>query len=126
MAKFVSKTHACLSVVLDSGKSMHVSFTEVTGGSSVLYTNDEAVIKGLRRHPRYGKLFKEEKETPVAKVPVAEVKPKSAEKEAIPFATLEDAKDYFSERYGVSRSKMRTMAAVEDVAKSHGINITWN
>lgn len=125
MAKFVSKSHACLSVVLDSGNSVHVSFTEVTGGSSVLYTNDEAIIKGLRRHPRYGKLFKEEKEAPVVKAPVAKEKAKAPEKDVIPFATLEDAKDYFSDRYGVSRSKMRTMAAVEDVAKSHGVDITW-
>ena len=90
----------------------------------MLYTDDEAVIKGLRRHPRFGKLFKEEKEEPVkatASVPTT----KAPEKNEVEFSTLEDAKDYFSDRYGVSRSKMRTMAAVEDIAKSHGITIKW-
>lgn len=42
------------------------------------------------------------------------------------FANIEDAKDYFSEKYDVNRSKMRSRAAVEEVAKGYGITISWN
>jgi predicted DsbA family dithiol-disulfide isomerase len=41
------------------------------------------------------------------------------------FGNNEDAKEFLADRYGVSRSKMRTRAAIVEAAKSVGITIDW-
>ena len=56
--KYTAKTQVALSVALPSGKSMHISFTPITGGGSVFYTNDPAVAKALESHYKFGHLFK--------------------------------------------------------------------
>lgn len=122
--KFTSKSHACLSVILPNGASKHISFTEITGGGSVYYTSDETIANALRKHPRFGRLFKEVEEEPE----VVEVVTNNEEMDktiTLEFATLEDAKDYFGDRYGISRSKMRTMSAVNEIAKNKDVVIVW-
>lgn len=57
-------------------------------------------------------------ETPVSEEGANEL----TEKE---FRIVEDAKDYLSEQFGASRSKMRTKSECEAVAKEHGIKIIW-
>jgi hypothetical protein len=59
--KYTAKTDIALSVYLKSGKSVHVSFSALTGGGSVLYTDDEELQAALEAHPKYGRLFKLEK-----------------------------------------------------------------
>lgn len=133
--KFVSKTHVAINVVLKNGTNMHVTFMELTGKGSVYYTNSPAVAEALRNHYKYGKLFKEEQE-PVkaakpATKPAGEAAGTSAAGEASKtenvkeFANNEDAKDYLAERYGISRSKMRTRAAIEEAAKSVNVTVKW-
>ena len=135
--KFVSKTHVAINVVLKSGANVHVTFLELTGKGSVYYTNNAEIADALRNHYKFGKLFKEEQEaakpaTKPAGEPAGTVAkgaedgaagmPKENVKE---FANNEDAKDYLAERYGISRSKMRTRAAIEEAAKGVGITVKW-
>ena len=130
MAKFKSNTHVCLNVVTPNGANVHVSFTEQTGKGSVYYTKDPNMIAALRNHHRFGKLFVEEAE-PVQKVqePVKETAASDQEetpkKNVKEFSNNEDAKDYFAERFDVSRSKLRTRAAIEEVAKGLGVTVIW-
>lgn len=133
MFKFVSNSHIALNVVLANGASVHVVFVEHTGKGSVFYTADEQLAAGLRSHVRFGKLFKEEampEPKPVAAT-TKKVKAEAAaeEGEAVEnkktFSNNEDAKDFLAERYGISRSKLRTRAAIETAAKSVGITIEW-
>jgi len=37
----------------------------------------------------------------------------------------DDAKDYLADKFGVSRSKMRTRVQIDGVAKEHGIEFVW-
>ena len=137
--KFVSKTHVAINVVLKSGANVHVTFLELTGKGSVYYTNSPEIADALRNHYKYGKLFKEEKEAakPAAKAAAKTEGNNDAEGTAgtpatapktenvKEFANNEDAKDYLAERYGISRSKMRTRAAIEEAAKGVGITVKW-
>lgn len=134
--KFVSKTHVAINVVLKNGSNVHVTFTEQTGKGSVFYTNSPDVAEALRSHYKFGKLFREEQEPvkPAAKpaMPATEVAGTERREGEAPktenvkeFANNEDAKDYLAERYGISRSKMRTRAAIEEAAKSLNITVKW-
>lgn len=76
--KYTAKTDIALSVYLKSGKSVHVSFSALTGGGSVLYTDDEELQAALEAHPKYGRLFKLEK-TIDPKKPAEPVKPEEDE-----------------------------------------------
>lgn len=129
MAKYTSKTHVCLNVVTPSGGNVHVSFIERTGDGSVYYTNDPDLIAALDNHPRFGRLFikAEEKPAPVKKAEVSVKSDDEEDRKAITkeFSNNEDAKDFFAERYGVSRSKLRTRAAIDEVAKGLGVTVIW-
>lgn len=78
--KYTAKTDIALSVYLKSGKSVHVSFSALTGGGSVLYTDDEELQAALEAHPKYGRLFKLEK-TIDPKKPAEPVKPEEDDAE---------------------------------------------
>jgi len=43
----------------------------------------------------------------------------------VEFDNNEDAKDYFAEHYGVSRTRLRTRSAIEEVANSLNVKVTW-
>lgn len=131
LKKYTSKTHPSVNIVLPSGKSLHVSFTPITGGSSVYYTKDENIQKGLEGHYKFGKLFKlaatidEEKLAAEKKAKEEAAKNAAAEGEGtlkeIKVACVDDAKDYLSEKYGVSRTKIRSIKAVQESAATFGI-----
>lgn len=134
MFKFTSKTHVCLSVALKGGGNAHVSFTELTGKGSVFTTDDKRLAESLRQHHKFGKLFKEEEvkeEHPAADAKgggenAAEVHDAAGKAEdALTFDNNEDAKDYLAEKYGISRSKMRTRAAIVEAAKGVGVQVSW-
>lgn len=59
LKKYQSKSSISLSVLMGTGKSVHVSFDSVTGGGSVFYTEDEELQAALAKHPKFGRLFKE-------------------------------------------------------------------
>lgn len=141
--KFISKTHVAINIVLASGANVHVTFIEKTGKGSVYYTDNPDIANALRSHYKFGKLFKEEQEPapavkPAAKatgvvagIPAGNTVGTGATEEGTKtenvkeFANNEDAKDYLAERYGISRSKMRTRAAIEEAAKSVNITVKW-
>ena len=56
--KYIAKSHIGITVSVGNNRYTHVSFSAVTRGGSVFYTNDENLQKALESHPRYGKLFK--------------------------------------------------------------------
>ena len=139
--KYRAKSHVSLSVLLKSGKSVHVTFSPLTGGGSVFYTGDAELQQALERHLKYGRLFKLEvkKEPPTlvkqlrytsaAPEPSAEVSEKPAKKKAEPLkyvvACNDDAKEYLADKFGVSRSKMRNRTQIEEVAKANNVELVW-
>jgi outer membrane biosynthesis protein TonB len=88
--KYTAKTDIALSVYLKSGKSVHVSFSALTGGGSVLYTDDEELQAALEAHPKYGRLFKLEKTIDPKKPAKTSKTTKKAPKPAEPVKPEED------------------------------------
>ncbi|WP_290302399.1 hypothetical protein [Muribaculum intestinale] len=58
MKKYIAKTNVSINVVLASGANRHVSFSPLTGGSSVFYTDDPDLIQAMERHYKFGTLFR--------------------------------------------------------------------
>lgn len=136
LKRYKSKSWVSINVVLPTGGNTHVSFSAVTGGGSVYYTDNENIQKGLESHPKYGRLFVVDTtltaQQAVAKATgtVASTPPLPPEKEVkkaveVKMACNDDAKDYLADKFGVSRSKMRSRADIEKVAADNGVEIIW-
>ncbi len=73
MNKYVANTAVSVSVTLPSGGNARVSFSALTDGSSVYYTNDKEIQHALEHHYKFGKLFRLEEsdgqDAPAAKKP---------------------------------------------------------
>ena len=121
LKQYKSKSHVAIGIVVN-GTNVHVSFTPQTGGGSVYYTDDVQIQKGLQRHPKFGKLFKEVAiPIPVKLVEVkAPAKVKTGPKE-VNVACADDAKDYLVEVYGISRTKLKSLKAIKETAEAKGI-----
>lgn len=126
--KYIAYSHIAINVVLpSSGKGMHVSFTPVTGGGSVYITSNEDIQKALERHSRFGKLFKidinyKEEPEPVVEEVVAVKEPKV---KVMKMASLDDAKAYLADNFGISRTKLRSKKQIEDAAAANGIEFSF-
>lgn len=127
MYKFTSKSHVALSVPLEKGNA-HISFIEKTGQGSVFYTDNEKLAKAMRKHPKFGKLFREEEIKEEAKEEVSDapdITDGGTKQPEVSFSNNEDAKEYLADRFGVSRSKLRTRQEMEEVAKANNLTINW-
>ena len=127
MFKFTSKSHVALSVPLEKGNA-HISFIEKTGQGSVFYTDNEKLAKAMRKHPKFGKLFREEEIKEEAKEEVSDapdITDDGTKQPEVSFSNNEDAKEYLADRFGVSRSKLRTRQEMEEVAKANNLTINW-
>ncbi len=58
MKKYIAKTNVSINIVLTSGKNRHISFSALTGGGSVFYTDDPEIIEAMERHYKFGTLFR--------------------------------------------------------------------
>ena len=116
-----------INVRLGSGGNMHVSFSPLTGGKSVLVTGDEQLQKALAQHPRYGKLFREDKsfaveqQRQVEKAAKKEEEPKKPTVNVVKVAAWDDAKEYLVEAFGISRTKLRSHIAIETAAAANNV-----
>ena len=148
LKKYQAKSHVSLSVPLESGHSAHVSFSPVTGGGSVFYTDSASLQWGLEHHPKFGRLFRLEQSVDdgqsgqdvlavedvsdgqsgqdiLAVEDVSDGPAVNTDVLSVEVSCNDDAKDYLAERFGVSRSKLRNRAEIEGVALSHGVMFVW-
>lgn len=58
MKKYIAKTNISINIVLKSGKNRHITFSALTGGGSVFYTDDPEIQKAMECHYKFGKLFR--------------------------------------------------------------------
>lgn len=120
------KASTDVSVTVYVGQSpVRVAFTPQTGGGSIYYTDDAAVQQALARHSRYGSLFYEDKtykdEPPLeTQAPDVDTKECTGPRK-IKVDCLDDAREFLSREYGISRTKLRTNDAVKAAAKDKGI-----
>ena len=128
---YISKSEISIKVVLGSGSTVRVAFTPRTLGSSVYMTDDEELQKAIESHREYGKLFMcderrsdamAEKEAEVSQYddPDAEAA-EVAEPKIVAVSSIQEAKDYLSDKFDISRSSLKSKDAVERAALEHGV-----
>lgn len=141
LKKYKAKSCVSISVVLPTCGTTHVSFSPLTGGGSVLYTDNAILQEGLEKHPKFGKLFvlvEHEQSTAKANQPAEEEEapePSTQEQPSpdspsgpvrtVEMQNNEDAKEYLAEKFGISRSKLRSRAAIDEAAKANGVQFIW-
>ena len=125
MAKKIYKSGGCqpsINVIMKNGKKFHVSFQPHTSGGSVFITDNEDLQWGLEHHSRYGTLYKGEilveKEAPK---PVVETAPEVSQVQVKYVDSVEEAVEYIATNFGVSRSKLKTPAAILKAADKNGV-----
>lgn len=121
--KYLSSSDVSVSVIMPSGKSTHIKFSPLTGGGSVFYTDNEDVQKGLQCHYAFGKLFREVEIEPEPEVVKKATEADVAQPE-INVTSLEDAKDYLCDKFGMSRTKLRTAKQILQAAASVGVKFS--
>lgn len=128
---YTSKSEISIKVVLGSGSTVRVAFTPRTLGSSVYMTDDEELQKAIESHREYGKLFvcderrseaMAEKEAEVSQHddPDAEAAEVAGPK-IVAVSSIQEAKDYLSDKFDISRSSLKSKDAVERAALEHGV-----
>lgn len=98
------------------------------------YSDNKEEQDALESHPRFGKLYKiDETPQPVVKAPApvapaaapANNAPSAEEAQStlvtIPVTDLAAAKDYLCDKYGLSRTKLRSTAAIINAGRENGI-----
>lgn len=123
MKKYVAKSCVSINIMLNSGKSKHIAFTPQSDGGSIYYTSSPAIQDALKRHYKYGSLFREEAVIPAAK-PAAAASAATGTangKKTVVVTDAEDAKNYLCEQFGYSRTKIRTLTAIREAAESKNI-----
>lgn len=123
MKVYKAKSAVSINIVLASGKSKHIGFQPLTTGGSVYYSENEAEIEAIERHPKFGKLFKEE--TPRVRKPKTNKTPitKAAPTE-VAVACEDDAKNILCDRYGYSRTKLKRVEQIKKAAAEVNIVFT--
>lgn len=145
---YYSRSDISISVLVDK-KSVHLSFTPVTGSGSVFMTTDERIQNAIEKHHNFGRLFKlrqdEPQEEPSGKKG-GKSKAKGLKdgidsgndtdtvndddsfygdgKTVITVSCPDDAKDYLADKFGISRTSMKNVKAIKAIAESKNIEFS--
>lgn len=110
------------------GSHVHITFMPHTLGGSSFTTADEKLQQAIERHRHFGHRFKLI-DTGCIKSqgddPDSSAKEDCKKPETRSFVSLNDAKEYCAQTFGVSRTQLRTRAQITDVAAANGLNIIF-
>ena len=141
---YKANTNVSINVVLPSKKNLHISFVPLSNGSSTFTTDNEEIMNAIECHYNFGKLFRlhsvqgESKkkatkavEMPAKKEEKAEDKPADntstegadtdTELKQVTLSDLAAAKDYLADKFGISRTTLRSKKAIVEQAAANGI-----
>lgn len=127
---YISDSHIAINVTLDGGESMHLSFIALSNGGSVFSTDSEELQNAIERHYRFGDLFlldriEEPKNTSETgtedeeHTSVEESENDNIQKIAV--SDLGEAKNYLADTLGISRTSLRSLKTILEVAKANNI-----
>lgn len=125
---YISDSHIAINVTLDGGESVHLSFIALSNGGSVFSTDSEELQNAIERHYRFGDLFtldhiEEPKNTSETAneeyTPVKESEEGNIQK--ITVNDLGEAKNYLADTLGISRTSLRSLKTILEVAKANNI-----
>jgi hypothetical protein len=118
--RYTSSARVVIGVITEDGGYTRIAFHPLTGGGSYFETSDEKLQRAIERNSGYRRSFiGREVEEQVAPAPVIEEEPKGPKQ--VNVASLDDAKDYLAEKFGYSRTKLRSKAAILAAAEESGI-----
>lgn len=124
--KYRAGTDLSISVLLENGNSLRVKFSPISNGKSVYTTEDKEIQNAIEKHHLFGDLIIVESETEIVtpdvnseEEPAEEVK--DTEHTVIKVDSPDDAKDYLAEKFGISRTKMRSIESIQRIALEHNI-----
>lgn len=132
---YTSKSEISIKVVLAGGRTVRVAFTPRTLGSSVYITDDEELQKAIESHREYGKLFVcDERRSDAMTEKTATMSQQGGQEDAeaedaavvaepkvVSVSSIQEAKDYLSDKFEISRSSLKSKDAVERAALEHGV-----
>ncbi len=125
---YISDSHIAINVTLDGGESVHLSFIALSNGGSVFSTDSEELQNAIERHYRFGDLFtlnhiEEPKNTSeTAKEEYTSVKEsEDGNIQKITVNDLGEAKNYLADTLGISRTSLRSLKTILEVAKANNI-----
>ena len=129
--KYSAKSQVSVTVIYRNGARKHISFCAKTNGGSMYYSSDADEQYALEHHPKFGRLYKLER---VIEGPSATEEPrggnavkpaaKKADKKGpveITVTDLSSAKEYLCDKFGISRTKLRSAAAIIEAGRQNGI-----
>lgn len=115
--EYKASSHVSFDVYVNGGKR-HISFSQATGGGSYFRTSDEDLIRVLDNPPIPGLYTRYEVKEVIAKPAAAKPETNFA---TIKVSCLDDAKEYIANRFGISRSMLRSKASILNAAKDNNI-----
>lgn len=125
---YISDSHIAINVTLNGGESMHLSFIALSNGGSVFSTDSEELQTAIERHYRFGDLFtlnhiEEPKNTSeTANDEYTSVKEsEDGNIQKITVNDLGEAKNYLADTLGISRTSLRSLKTILEVAKANNI-----
>lgn len=143
---YKANTNISINVVLPSSKkNLHIAFVPMSDGSSVFSTDNEEIQKGIENHYKFGSLFRFVGASNTKKPKHAPTETKGNMKAASPadieaineneedgenengtvikvtVTDLASAKDYLADKFGISRTSLRSSKAIIEQAAAHGI-----
>nr|DAQ45984.1 MAG TPA: hypothetical protein [Caudoviricetes sp.] len=125
---YISDSHIAINVTLDGGESVHLSFIALSNGGSVFSTDSEELQNAIERHYRFGDLFtldhiEEPKNTSeTANEEYTSVKEsEDGNIQKIAVNDLGEAKNYLADTLGISRTSLRSLKTILEVAKANNI-----
>ena len=125
---YISDSHIAINVTLDGGESVHLSFIALSNGGSVFSTDSEELQNAIERHYRFGDLFtldhiEEPKNTSeTANLYYTSVNEfENGNIQKITVNDLGEAKNYLADTLGISRTSLRSLKTILEVAKANNI-----
>ena len=126
---YISDSHIAINVTLNGGESVHLSFIALSNGGSVFSTDSEELQNAIERHYRFGDLFildhiEEPKKTSEIGTERDRTSDEESEDDNIQKITVNDlgeAKNYLADTLGISRTSLRSLKSILEVAKANNI-----
>lgn len=139
---YKSNTHVSINVVLPSRKNLHITFSPLSNGGSTFTTDQEEIIRAIESHYNFGRLFRIEStidntggeeggfdteegngtnEINEDKCTGAHGDDTKSGLKQVHVSDLASAKDYLADKFGISRTSLRSQKAILEQAIANGI-----
>ena len=134
------EANSIVAITVKTGKfNRRVSFMPLSNGKSYYETESKALQKAIEEHSFFKSRMIRTKEEPTPSPSLkGEVKtdnpdvldnldaPETGKLKQIVVAGQSDAVDYLTEKFGISRSKLRSQKAIAEVGKEYGVEFVYS